>query len=211
MLWNVGTHKHLCFLEKVASTINSCLPSDSSSPIFDGSLENASMLSIELPEDSEACPECLVDLGTLEEGQPRHRYDCTSCAACGEPNSNGFCKSCEETIMNSQPVVPYLNIYGQHHEHCDAFIVGSRDGLIALRDAIDMVLWSGEPEQAQTISVDGEGYSTIVVLHEARPWFTIKTFDDRTLDLALPYTGKYYHHVYDLVVPDRYRKFRDEG
>jgi hypothetical protein len=103
----------------------------------------------------------------------------------------------------------FLNIYGQAHEHCDAYVVGSRAGLTELRDAIDRVLESGEPHMADASSVDGEGYLTYIVLHEASPWVTLKTFDGRTLDLALPYTGKYYHHPYELVPPDQYRKLYD--
>lgn len=69
-----------------------------------------------------------------------------------------------------------LNIYGQAMEHLDARIIGNREGLTELRDAINSALMSGaesppEMQKAKTLNrdsdqlyaSDGEGYSVLVV------------------------------------------------
>lgn len=58
---------------------------------------------------------------------------------------------------------PWLNIYGQDHPHSEAEIIGTRSGLVALRDLLDVVLTDlGLPEGACTkefVATDGEGYA----------------------------------------------------
>lgn len=51
-----------------------------------------------------------------------------------------------------------LHIYPQEFEHCDATIIGTRNGLLALRDAITEALEKGNSE-ATLLQNDGEGYS----------------------------------------------------
>lgn len=56
-----------------------------------------------------------------------------------------------------------LHIYSQHHEHTDAYIVGSRVGLLALRDALTAALEDDRPAAARSFAADGEGYRVFVI------------------------------------------------
>lgn len=56
---------------------------------------------------------------------------------------------------------PSIHLYGQHSEHDEAFIIGTRDALIALRKAIDAALEAQEAT-AEVYANDGEGYDLIV-------------------------------------------------
>lgn len=55
----------------------------------------------------------------------------------------------------------WLHIRGQFSYHCEAYIVGSRTGLLALRDAIDAAL-AGTEGEAIAYANDGEGYAVTV-------------------------------------------------
>lgn len=58
-----------------------------------------------------------------------------------------------------------LHIYEQKFEHDSVLIIGNRESLIALRDAIDFALFSNE-EGIATCSLfaqDNEGYEIIIV------------------------------------------------
>jgi hypothetical protein len=60
-----------------------------------------------------------------------------------------------------------LHLYPQSGSHSDGWLVGDREGLTALRDAISRVLDEPPPAaRAQLFSSDGEGYSLVVVLQE---------------------------------------------
>jgi hypothetical protein len=56
-----------------------------------------------------------------------------------------------------------LALYAQPWWHCEAFVVGDRDGLVALRAAIDVALES-DHGRCQTFVQDGEGYTTHVMI-----------------------------------------------
>ena len=56
---------------------------------------------------------------------------------------------------------PILHVYGQHCEHDEAFIIGTRDALLALRAAIDASL-TQDHAVAEVYAADGEGYYLIV-------------------------------------------------
>jgi len=60
-----------------------------------------------------------------------------------------------------------LHVYPQEHNHDDAWLVGDRVSLTALRDALTRLLDGGGPTAAsiQTFCEDGEGY-TLIVMHE---------------------------------------------
>ncbi|RPF49532.1 hypothetical protein EDD75_0348 [Thermodesulfitimonas autotrophica] len=58
-----------------------------------------------------------------------------------------------------------LHIYAQTSHHDDAFIVGNRQGLLALRRAIDAALESGQSKDSVFVS-DGEGFDVYVILQE---------------------------------------------
>lgn len=57
--------------------------------------------------------------------------------------------------------LPWLHVYGQYREHSGATIIGTREGLAALRDAVDAALTSGTGNAA-VFATDGEGYGLIV-------------------------------------------------
>lgn len=59
-----------------------------------------------------------------------------------------------------------LHIHGQPSWHTEAYVLGNRDGLLALRAAIDGALAYGEGV-AEVMVADGEGYSVVAVLEEA--------------------------------------------
>jgi hypothetical protein len=54
--------------------------------------------------------------------------------------------------------LPWLHIHAQSHEHSHATIIGTREALIAMRDAIDRALTdkNGETEM-KAMAGDGEG------------------------------------------------------
>lgn len=104
-----------------------------------------------------------------------------------------------------------LHIFAQHDWHDDAYIVGEREALEALRDAIDRVLSANKAQVMGAFVSDGEGFNVIVApLEEAQ-------FDK----LKLPYTGKNagdkrdkLHHGLklpnDLISQDEYAKLAAE-
>ena len=65
-----------------------------------------------------------------------------------------------------------LNIYGQEYWHCDALIVGNKEGLEALKQTIDEALRviskkaSTKDDKEPFFASDGEGYEVIVELHD---------------------------------------------
>lgn len=67
-----------------------------------------------------------------------------------------------------------LNIYGQESYHTEAKIIGNREGLEALRQAINgaLNLPRGKTSTAQfkepLFASDGEGYEVIVEMHNDR-------------------------------------------
>jgi hypothetical protein len=73
---------------------------------------------------------------------------------------------------------PQLHVYAQTTWHDDAFVVGNRQGLEALRAAIDAAL-SGGAGQAQPFVNDGEGFDAHVLLAS----------EEDMAKLAVPYTG----------------------
>lgn len=56
-----------------------------------------------------------------------------------------------------------LHIYGQQQWHDEAFIVGSIDALIKLRDGLDRVIKTKEAGGVCTSTSDGEGYDVIII------------------------------------------------
>ena len=74
-----------------------------------------------------------------------------------------------------------LHLYSPYAQHCDGFIVGTPEGLKALRDAIDRAL---KQQYAMTEAVcnDGEQYNIMVV------GVVTDAIENR---LVLPYTASY--------------------
>lgn len=98
-----------------------------------------------------------------------------------------------------------LHIYAQAHSHQDAYIVGNREALIALKEAIEMVLISKKDGVfgMDAFTSDGEGYKIIVV-----------ETDDME-HMVLPYTGDDFHVArgdgsdkwpFELIGKEKYRK-----
>jgi len=64
--------------------------------------------------------------------------------------------------------VKLLNIYGQEAWHTEARIIGSKDGLLELRDAIEKAIKDGKATTSNDLPLfasDGEGYEVIVEMH----------------------------------------------
>lgn len=75
-----------------------------------------------------------------------------------------------------------LHIYAQEYGHDQAYVVGEREALIALRDAIDRVLANEEDnkETFEAYAGDGEGFDVIV-----------RCVDNTVFEeLMLPYTDE---------------------
>ncbi len=77
--------------------------------------------------------------------------------------------------------LPWLHIHAQSHEHSQATIIGTREALIAMRDAIDRALAdkNGEAEMKAMVG-DGEGYGVYFHCVPRRAM----------LDGRLPYTDR---------------------
>lgn len=94
-----------------------------------------------------------------------------------------------------------LHIYAQPDCHTEAWVVGDREGLKALRDAIDAAL-ADEDKSASTevFAQDNEGYKILVVQTDRQ------TVDRK--DIRLPYANAAYEgkHPLVLVGPSRYRE-----
>ena len=98
---------------------------------------------------------------------------------------------------------PKLHIYGQVYNHDHAFIVGNREALESLRDAIEAALETGSAVgETSPFTADGEGYVLKVYREEdAKYW-------DKSL---LPYTD---HDIYidpkDHIGPwDLFKKYKE--
>ena len=75
-----------------------------------------------------------------------------------------------------------LHIHGQPSWQDEAYILGNRDGLLALRAGIDAALEHGEGG-AEVMVADGEGYVVEVMLEEA-------SWDSPAWErVAVPYTA----------------------
>ena len=59
--------------------------------------------------------------------------------------------------------MPWLHITSQFHEHGEAYVTGTREGLEKLRAAIDQALLINDGV-AEVYATDGEGYGVIVRL-----------------------------------------------
>jgi len=82
--------------------------------------------------------------------------------------------------------IPLLHIYGQAAWHDEVRIIGNKDGLLALRNAITKALNSTEGNGVASVyASDGEGYEAGVLLNDSGwqgPfWYCV----------GLPYTKDY--------------------
>lgn len=93
-----------------------------------------------------------------------------------------------------------LHIYPQTSWHEEAWAVGNRAALEALRDAINRALESNKPEGVTMFANDGEGYRVLVV--------PLEDSDVDTLKLAYheeptPWQGR---HPVEVVGTEEYRR-----
>ncbi|WP_077301388.1 hypothetical protein [Virgibacillus pantothenticus] len=72
------------------------------------------------------------------------------------------------------------NIYAQDSWHTESFIIGNRQGLIDLRNAIDEAL-KNKVGEANLFPSDFEGYTTYIALLED---------ENKFADLCMPYTNE---------------------
>ncbi|SDD40873.1 hypothetical protein SAMN05421663_11084 [Terribacillus halophilus] len=75
----------------------------------------------------------------------------------------------------------YLHVYAQHSHHHESFIVGNREGLVELRDLIDLAL-ANNTSVGGFFPSDDEGYSLYVGLVENEELFQ---------SLEMPYTEQF--------------------
>jgi hypothetical protein len=76
-----------------------------------------------------------------------------------------------------------IHIYGQQFFHDDAFIIGTREGLTALRDAINEALEKGRAVTEVFVN-DGEGYDICIALNDSN---CLSPFWNK---LAVPYADE---------------------
>ena len=77
----------------------------------------------------------------------------------------------------------YLQIYAQHSQHFEAFIVGNREGLLELRKMIDETLKKGTSE-GNFFPSDDEGYQAYIALIPDEK-------EELFQSLELPYTDQF--------------------
>lgn len=102
------------------------------------------------------------------------------------------------------PEIPVVNVYPQRSPHDDAFIVGNKEGLVALRSAIDEAL--NDPGGLGTklsYVADGEGF--VILVKRVDTW-------DSLDGVALPYFGEEYSNgspsatgPFDVIGKEAYR------
>lgn len=57
---------------------------------------------------------------------------------------------------------PVLHLYAQAQNHDEAYVVGTPEGLKALRSALDAAIASGQGD-ADVLAADGEGYRLTII------------------------------------------------
>ena len=81
-------------------------------------------------------------------------------------------------------MVEALHIFAQHYWHDEAYVVGDRDSLIVLRDALDRAIANGiseTPTDSECLATnDGEGYVVRVL--------RLEPDDEAIVWMAVPYT-----------------------
>lgn len=87
----------------------------------------------------------------------------------------------EQVFAGEYERLPWLHIYAQGQWHGDASIVGTREALKGLRDAIDKCLLTGMDAEAEGIVRDGEGFRVRVAVRSM----------DALAGMPVPYTEDY--------------------
>lgn len=96
---------------------------------------------------------------------------------------------------------PLLHIYGQGIWHDEVFIVGKREALLRLRDAIDSAL-AKTSGIAEVETADGEGYNIRVYNEEEQSYWD---------NASLPYSDVSFNGTADKISPwDLFGKHKDD-
>ena len=96
-----------------------------------------------------------------------------------------------------KPDLPLLHLHAQEQEHAEAWVVGNRAGLVALRDALDRALAMNVPTSAHAFVNDGEGFALIVIPDDS-PWLS-----PAWTQAARPYTDAIAVNNIDALMPWR--------
>lgn len=101
--------------------------------------------------------------------------------------------------MPKKSETPFLHLYPQLDNHIEAWVVGNRAGLKALKKAITKALQQEALEGSEVMAGDGEGYQVLV----------LPLSDSQFQNLPMPYTeAKHTYggvHPYSMVTPAAYR------
>jgi hypothetical protein len=84
-----------------------------------------------------------------------------------------------------------LHLYAQFTYHDDAYLIGTRDSLIRLREAINQALYQKTPIEVEEFTQDGEGYALHLAMLD----------DDQMSNLTLPYSDPAYRDHPDYRAP----------
>lgn len=109
--------------------------------------------------------------------------------------------------MDNKKNPPLLHLYSPSSYHADGFIIGNRDGLEQLRDAIDQALLE-DTSIKQVYVADGEGFNFFVQCID-EPWQ-----NEKWQKLQLPYRDWEEYgpgiedekHPYELIGEEKYRQ-----
>lgn len=67
-----------------------------------------------------------------------------------------------------------LHIHEQEGNHEEAWIVGNRESLTALRDALTRAIDSDQPQSCISFASDGEGYHVLILrVEDQKVWDTL--------------------------------------
>ena len=68
-----------------------------------------------------------------------------------------------------------LHIHEQEGNHEEAWIVGNRESLTALRDALTRAIDSDQPQSCISFASDGEGYHVLILrVEDQKVWDTLR-------------------------------------
>lgn len=98
---------------------------------------------------------------------PKHGYVVEEYSSNQEKGNNPLV---EGIHIISIPEIPLMHIWSQHAWHDESYIVANREGLLAIRAAIDRALITDEVAFAETFVADGEGYHTFVIPQTVGGW-----------------------------------------
>lgn len=98
--------------------------------------------------------------------------------------------------------LPIVQVYDHQDSHMEVFIVGNKEGLLKLRNAIDSALESKSNFDIAPVFVsDGEGYELVVVNNKLSFENLMLPYTDLLIHPKNKYQGK---HPFSLIDPIEY-------